>query len=119
MNKIKKQIVVLFLSINCGWAADGPPEFMTYQGHLVNAQGDAVGTDGPESRLIEFRIFDKEQGGTHYMLNLQTVTVDKGYFSVLLGQGAKIPGEQGPPDVKLSSIFKKVMILAIGTLVYE
>jgi hypothetical protein len=107
MNKIVKVLVVLFLSLNCVWAADGPPEFMTYQGHLVNAQGVAVGTDGPESRLIEFRIFDKEQGGNTLYSESQTVTVDKGYFSVLLGQGAKIPGEQGPPDIKLSSIFKK------------
>jgi hypothetical protein len=88
------------------YSDDGPPSLLTYQGHLVNAQGEPVGNDSPAIKSIEFRIFDAEEGGNVKYAEAQTVTVDKGYFSVLIGQGTAIPGLDGPPDTPFSDVFK-------------
>lgn len=84
-------------------AADGPPSLMTYQGHLVDALGQPVGADQPTAKTIQFRIYTAETGGEVKYAEEQTVTVDKGYFSVLLGQGSAIPGEPGPPNTPFAS----------------
>ena len=67
---------------------------MTYQGHLVDALGQPVGADQPTAKTIQFRIYTAETGGEVKYAEEQTVTVDKGYFSVLLGQGSAIPESQ-------------------------
>jgi hypothetical protein len=83
-----------------------PPERMTYQGYLVDGNGAALGsaTTGPRNYDVIFRIYNHEsQSGVANLLwaEQQTVTVDKGYFSVLLGEGAASEG----PRPNLSTLF--------------
>lgn len=83
-----------------------PPERMTYQGYLVDGNGAALGSaaTGPRNYDIIFRIYNHEsQSGVANLLwaEQQTVTVDKGYFSVLLGEGAASEG----PRPNLSTLF--------------
>lgn len=83
-----------------------PPERLTYQGFLVDGDGLALGNAGPKNYDLEFRLFNHEtDDGTANLLwgEQQTVTVDKGYFSVLLGEGAMITGV---PHPDLSTLFR-------------
>jgi hypothetical protein len=68
-------------------AAASPPEFMTYQGYLADGDGDALGLGSPENYDVVFSIYKDQVGGNSLWSEQQTVTVDKGYFSVLLGEG--------------------------------
>jgi hypothetical protein len=85
------------------------PQFMSYQGYLTDGNGNALGSTntGPKAYDVVFRIWDLPTGGTiggpdELFAELQTVTVDNGYFSVLLGQGTPYNGE---PRVPLSNVF--------------
>lgn len=91
-------------------ATANPPERMTYQGFLVDGNGIALGTGNspgiaaPKNYDIIFKIFNHETlgGGANLLwAEQQTVTVDKGYFSVLLGEGAST----GDPRPALSTLF--------------
>ena len=88
-------------------AADAnPPERMTYQGYLVDGNGDPLGNSVPANYDVVFRIYNIKEGGTTDNIlwaEQQTVTVDKGYFSVLLGEG--VPTSNGDPTGKLSGVF--------------
>ncbi|HKX63194.1 MAG TPA: hypothetical protein VJS65_15140 [Verrucomicrobiae bacterium] len=79
-----------------------PPESMTYQGFLVDANGNPLATNNPANYPVIFRIFTAPAGGATLWSEQQIVTVDKGNFSVLLGEGTPVSGEPRPP---LSSIF--------------
>ncbi len=79
-----------------------PPERLTYQGFLVDGNGVALGNDAPKNYDVIFRIYDDVTGGELKWAEQQTVTVDKGYFSVLLGEGAST----GEPRPDLSTLFK-------------
>ena len=112
-------VVVLALAqANVACAADAnPPEFMTYQGYLVDANGYPLGSEVdpgdstkrvsvPANYDVVFRIYNRKQGGGPENLlwaEQQTITVDMGYFSVLLGQGTKEGNE--PRDDKISTAF--------------
>ena len=86
-------------------AADAnPPEQMTYQGYLVDGNGDPLGSSAPANYDVVFRIYKAKQGGLAIWGEQQTVTVDKGYFSVLLGEGSST--STGDPTVPLSTIFQ-------------
>ena len=86
-------------------AADAnPPERMTYQGYLVDGNGDPLGNSAPTNYDVVFRIYKAKQGGTAIWAEQHTVTVDKGYFSVLLGEGAA--SASGEPRNALSSVFQ-------------
>lgn len=70
-------------------AADAnPPDRLTYQGYLVDANGAPLATNNPVNYDVVFRIYTEQTGGTLVWAERQTVTVDKGRFSVLLGEGA-------------------------------
>ena len=87
------------------YAADAnPPELMTYQGYLVDGNGAPLAADSPANYDVVFRIYEAKQGGTAIWAEQQTVTVDKGYFSVLLGQGAG--AGTGEPRAPLSTVFQ-------------
>jgi len=73
-----------------------PPDRLTYQGFLVDENGDSLGKDAPKNYDVVFRIFNTATGGTALWAEQQTVTVDKGYFSVLLGEGAQVSSEPRP-----------------------
>ncbi|QBG47446.1 hypothetical protein EGM51_08595 [Verrucomicrobia bacterium S94] len=83
-------------------AGEEPPERMTYQGFVVDGNGTVLGNSAPENFEIIFRIWTAQSGGILKWSEQQTVTVDKGYFSVLLGEGTEVNGELRPA---LSSVF--------------
>jgi hypothetical protein len=85
------------------------PQYMSYQGYLTDGYGNALGSTntGPKAYDVVFRIWDLPTGGTiggadDLFAELQTVTVDNGYFSVLLGQGTS---HQAEPHGQLSGVF--------------
>ena len=86
------------------------PQFMTYQGSLTDVNGNPLGATntGPKNYDVVFRIWDLQSGGNisssdEIDAEEQTVTVDNGYFSVLLGQGNKFANE--PFTTNLASMF--------------
>ncbi len=83
-------------------AASSPAEFMTYQGFLVDANGNPFAPTTPQNYPVVFRIYTAASGGTLVWSEQQIVTVDKGSFSVLLGEGTPLGGEPRP---LLSSVF--------------
>lgn len=81
-----------------------PPGQISYQGFLVDANGIPLATNTPKNYDIIFRIYNVPTGAvTPLWGELQTVTVDRGYFSVLLGMGSSVPGAPATND--LSGIF--------------
>lgn len=87
-------------------AADGnPPDLMTYQSYLTDANGVALGNTAPKNYDVIFRIYNDQSataGANRLWTEQQTVTIDKGYFSVLLGEGSDVGSEARPA---LSSLF--------------
>ena len=82
-------------------AADAnPPDRLTYQGFLVDANGVALGNTAPKNYDVIFRIYGSQSGSDLKWAEQQTLTVDKGYFSVLLGEGAPVGNRPA-----LSSLF--------------
>lgn len=81
------------LSPNLMAQTGNPPELMSYQGFLADATGAPLANDRPRNYDIVFRVFTASTGGTRVWSERQTVTVDKGYFSILLGQGIAVNGE--------------------------
>jgi hypothetical protein len=74
-------------------AVESPPERMTYQGFLADANGVPIGNATPANFTIVFRIYDASQGGNPLWSEQQVVTVDKGLFSVILGEGSQFQSE--------------------------
>ena len=85
-------------------ATPKPPERMTYQGFIAGSDGVALGNTAPKNYDVIFRVYDAETAGTLIWGEQQTVTVDKGYFSVLLGEGAPVSGVPNA-GITLSSLF--------------
>lgn len=88
-------------------ASGDPPELLSYQSYLVDANGVPLGTDGagnsqPANYDVVFRIYDASSQGTLLWSEQQTITVDKGYFSILLGEGTAFGSE---PNPTLSTVF--------------
>ena len=81
------------------------PDRLTYQGFLVDANGAALAANAPRNYDIVFRIYNDANGGTLLWSEQQTVTVDRGNFSVMLGEGVAVTGQPRPA---LSSLFKGV-----------
>jgi hypothetical protein len=68
-------------------ANEKPPAKMTFQGFLTATDGTPLGNTSPEIKVVQFKIYDASTGGTLLRTEEQTVTLDKGHFSVLLGEG--------------------------------
>ena len=77
-------------------AQAAPPDLMTYQGFLVDGNGNTVAPGTPANYPVTFRIYTASLGGTRLWSEQQIVTVDKGNFSVILGEGTPIGGELHP-----------------------
>ena len=78
-------------------AATGtPPDKMTYQGFLADGTGVPLGNANPANYVTVFRIWPADTGGavgTALWSEVQTVTIDKGNFSVILGDGLQFAAE--------------------------
>jgi hypothetical protein len=94
--------IFLLLLPNSEAATANPPEAMSYQGFLTDSNGNALGSSAPANYDIVFRIMDAKEGGSTHWAEQQTVTVDKGYFSILLGEGSVYGSDPRPA---LSSVF--------------
>jgi len=79
-----------------------PPERMTFQGFLTDGNGMPLATNAPKNFDVVFRIYDDQSAGNRLWSEQQTVTVDNGYFSVLLGEGSDVGTESRP---SLSTLF--------------
>ncbi len=80
-----------------------PPTQLTYQGFLTDGSGVPVGNTVPVNKTLILRIYDALTGGTLKWSSQQIVTVDKGYFSALLGQGNAVGSD--PFTADLSAVF--------------
>ena len=96
---------LLLLPAVPAWAQSNakPPTQMTYQGFLTDGNGTPFGNTAPVNKTVIFRIYDNLTGGTLKWSSQQVVTVDKGYFSVLLGQGSAVGSE--PFNADLTGVF--------------
>jgi hypothetical protein len=80
-----------------------PPGKLTYQGFLTDVNGTPIGNATPVNTNIIFQIYDAATGGTVIWGSQQTVTIDKGHFSALLGEGSANGSDPFAAD--LSSYF--------------
>jgi len=66
------------------------PNFISYQGRVVDASGAPVGAGTPVNRTVIFRIWDHPSNvltGNLIYSESQVVTISNGEFSALVGQG--------------------------------
>lgn len=72
-----------------------PPGRVTFQGFLSDTSTPSVplGASGPTNVTVVFRIYDSPNVTSPRWAEQQVVTVDKGHFSVLLGEGSAIGNE--------------------------
>lgn len=68
-----------------------PPGLISYQGYLTDANGIPLATNTPQNFNIIFNIYSVPSGGTSLWGESQVVTVNQGFFTVLLGVGNTIP----------------------------
>lgn len=68
------------------------PATINYQGIVSDSTGTLIGATSALNRKIIFRIFDAATGGNRLWTEEQTVTIYKGEFSVLLGNGTTATG---------------------------
>lgn len=94
---------------SCIATAASPPNFMSYQGYLTGATNQPLGLNAPTNYVVIFRIYSdasSKDPTKRLWTEQQVVTVDKGYFSVVLGEGTAYPAdataETQPP---LSAVF--------------
>lgn len=106
---LSRALALFLLSIGlCLQAADGnPPARMAYQGFLTGADGTPLGNPDPANYRVIFRIWNDESSSSAANLiwaEQQTVTVDNGRFSVILGEG--VATSEPRPD--LTTVFGSV-----------
>ena len=95
-----------------------PPKKMTHQGFLTDLNGTPVGSTDPVNSQITFRIYNAITGGTLKWSEEQVVTIDKGHFNVLLGEGSQVLNE---PRGILADVFtgsdasERYMDITVGT----
>jgi hypothetical protein len=86
------------------------PTQLSYQGFLTDSAGVPYGNTAPVVKTVNFRIWDVPIDGTASVnvkwSEQQLITVDKGYFSVILGQGSSLGDGKYLAD--LTSIFSGV-----------
>ena len=86
-------------------AGFNPPSMVSYQGYLTDGTGAPLGNTntGPKNYALVFKIYNSQTGSaTNNLLysEQQIVTVDKGYFSCVLGIGT-VYSTDPHPDLTL------------------
>lgn len=76
-----------------------PPEKMAFQGFLTDGNGNARGLSQPVNIELTFRLYKTSTAAQSAAVwaEKQTVTVDKGHFSVVLGEGVLVSGTANFP----------------------
>ena len=67
-----------------------PPGQISYQGFLTDANGAPLATNTPRNFNVIFRIWSASTGGSNVWAEQQVVTVDRGYFTAMLGVGSSV-----------------------------
>jgi len=91
-----KNTAILLAALSLGFSAlsaQTVPEFLNYQGTVTDSVGLGLGDDAPLNRKVLFRVYDAATAGGLIWTEEQTVTISKGEFSVLLGQGIQFLSE--------------------------
>jgi len=91
-----KNPAILLAALSLGFSAlsaQSVPEFLNYQGTVTDSVGLGLGDDAPLNRKVLFRVYDAATAGGLIWTEEQTVTISKGEFSVLLGQGIQFLSE--------------------------
>lgn len=103
MNKIYSLLTcfqcLLFVSNPALHGESTPPSHMVYQGFLTDALGVPLGNESPGAYDLTFRIHDTESGGSPFNVMWaedQTVVINNGHFSVILGEGSEHGSEPHP-----------------------
>lgn len=92
------------------------PDQISYQGVVTDAGGTPVGNSAPENRTVVFRVWDHATNsavGNLIYSEQQVVTISKGEFSVLVGDGTVVTGTplgfsetaKGKPTVTIPTAF--------------
>ncbi|MGJ8640342.1 MAG: hypothetical protein ACSHYA_13220 [Opitutaceae bacterium] len=86
------------------------PQHISYQGFVTDVTGTSLGNTAPQNHEMIFRIWDNPTANASSNLiyaEKQVVTISNGEFSVLIGAGADVPGEEtkGPTTINLSEAF--------------
>jgi hypothetical protein len=87
---------LLLLGFSPSLHAAGPPEAMTFQGFLVDGNGNPLAMSNPANYPVILRIYGVATGGSSLWSEQQIVTVDKGNFSVILSEGTLVSAEPKP-----------------------
>ena len=91
-----KKTAILLATLGLGFSAlsaQTVPEFLNYQGTVTDSAGLGLGDSAPVNRKVLFRVYDTATGNNLIWTEEQTVTISKGQFSVLLGQGIQFASE--------------------------
>ena len=78
---------------------EGPPNRIDYQGQVLDSNGNPLAPTTPTNYTMQFRLWSAQTAGTLIWSESQTVTVSKGAFSVRLGEGVAIAGQNPAPTV--------------------
>jgi predicted DNA-binding antitoxin AbrB/MazE fold protein len=100
-----KRSLLLALPLLCAqlaYAQSAVPGAISYQGRVADANGVLIGDTAPVNRKVTLRIYEQASATNALYTEEQTVTINKGVFSVLLGQGLQVSGEPRPA---IASVF--------------
>ena len=95
-----------FLVMPMAWAVDyAPPLKMSFQGFLTDSTGNPRGNSSVETVAVTFRLYRTGSAATTDAIwaETQNVIVDKGHFSVVLGEGTAISGYNSTLSASLFS----------------
>jgi hypothetical protein len=110
----------LLLNTTQAQLTTGVPNFISYQGRVLDNSGTVVGLGTPVNRKVTFRIWDHPSASTEPHLvysEEQTVTILNGDFSVLVGQGVIASSApfgfsetlKGPGTISIDNAFNGTM----------
>ena len=95
-----------FLVAPMTWAVDyAPPLRMSFQGFLTDSAGTPRGNSSVETLAVTFRLYRTSTAALTDAIwaETQNVIVDKGHFSVVLGEGTAISGYNSTLSASLFS----------------
>ena len=99
-----------------------PPEAVSYQGYLTDNAGVPLATNAPKNYDLVLKIYGAPTGGNPLWAEAQTATVDRGNFSLLLGNGNSYGSYShsltgvftGANAATASSRYLEVTVLGVG-----
>ncbi|WP_378924129.1 hypothetical protein [Pelagicoccus mobilis] len=86
-------LTLAFAASSLQGASDTPPNRMTVQSYITDDGGTPLGNAAPVNKKMVFSLYNADTGGTVVFADEQIVTVDKGHFSVVLGEGSEVSGQ--------------------------